>query len=63
MQFDMLASMSPRCNRYDNSPMESSWASLSEEHVHHLVLHLDNGGPVKGATMWLPFRILAWCQR
>ena len=35
MQFGMLASMSRRGNCYDNAPMESFWASLKKEQVHH----------------------------
>ena len=31
----MLASMSCRGNCYDNAPMESFWASLKKEQVHH----------------------------
>jgi len=35
MQFGMQASMSRRGNCYDNAPMESFWASLKKERVHH----------------------------
>lgn len=35
MQFGMQASMSRRGNCYDNAPMESFWASLKKEQVHH----------------------------
>ncbi len=34
-QFGMKASMSRRGNCYDNAPMESFWASLKKEQVHH----------------------------
>lgn len=34
-QFGMQASMSRRGNCYDNAPMESFWASLKKEQVHH----------------------------
>jgi putative transposase len=34
-QFGMKASMSRRGNCYDNAPMESFWASLEKEQVHH----------------------------
>jgi putative transposase len=34
-QFGMKASMSQRGNCYDNAPMESFWASLKKEQVHH----------------------------
>ena len=34
-QFGMRASMSRRGNCYDNAPMESFWASLKKEQVHH----------------------------
>lgn len=34
-QFGMEASMSRRGNCYDNAPMESFWASLKKEQVHH----------------------------
>ena len=34
-QFGMAASMSRRGNCYDNAPMESFWASLKKEQVHH----------------------------
>lgn len=34
-QFGMVASMSRRGNCYDNAPMESFWASLKKEQVHH----------------------------
>ena len=34
-QFGMVASMSRRGNCYDNAPMESFWASLKKERVHH----------------------------
>lgn len=35
VQFGMRASMSRRGNCYDNAPMESFWASLKKEQVHH----------------------------
>jgi transposase InsO family protein len=31
----MVVSMSRRGNCYDNAPMESFWASLKKEQVHH----------------------------
>lgn len=34
-QFGMVASMSRCGNCYDNAPMESFWASLKKEQVHH----------------------------
>ena len=34
-QFGMLTSMSRRGNCHDNAPMESFWASLKKEQVHH----------------------------
>ena len=34
-QFGMQVSMSRRGNCYDNAPMESFWASLKKEQVHH----------------------------
>ncbi len=34
-QFSMQASMSRRGNCYDNAPMESFWASMKKEQVHH----------------------------
>lgn len=34
-QFDMLASMSRKGDCWDNAPMESFWASLKNELVHH----------------------------
>lgn len=34
-QFGMKASMSRRGNCYDNAPMETFWASLKKEQVHH----------------------------
>jgi putative transposase len=34
-QFGMKTSMSRRGNCYDNAPMESFWASLKKERVHH----------------------------
>ena len=35
VQFGMRASMSRRGNCYDNAPVESFWASLKKEQVHH----------------------------
>jgi putative transposase len=35
VQFGIRASMSRRGNCYDNAPMESFWASLKKEQVHH----------------------------